>query len=58
MSQEMLQTPFRGIPINLLVLMKWRQINLGAKSFHNIEVWDRDVKILLKEFLVIVRNNR
>ena len=57
MSQEMLQTPFRGIPVNLWVLITCRQIKLRPKSCRNIECRYRDVKILLKEFLAIVRNN-
>ena len=57
MSQEMLQTSFRGIPVNLWVLMKCCQIKLRPKSFRNIEFRDRDIKVLLKEFLAIVRNN-
>ena len=65
MSQEMLEIPFSGIPINLWALLNWLKIKAGQNPFHDIEFWDGDVNILpvkvvktVKKFLVTGSNKR
>ena len=65
MSQEMLEIPFSGIPINLWALLNWLKIKAGQKPLHDIEFWDGDVNILpvkvvktVKRFLATGSNKR
>ena len=66
MSQEMLEMPFSGVPINLWVLLNWSKIKAGQKPFlHDIDFWNGHVSILpvkvvkaLKESLATGSNKR